>query len=302
MKIIFVVYNVRRHGDKTYLQNALRDHGCKVQEVNVGPEGGHKLRGSQLPKADVTIVHGYMSARVLARRGIKAYGLRVFYAFNDPPALRSNLRVWRGLRRKLGFTLVIASQRDGLNAYRKIAKQAYYVPYGCAPGIFKPHPEIETTHDIAFVGDLRKGRYDQRRKFLERLRQDGFEVFSTTGPSGEEFAKCLWRGKIGWNQTISWAKYGKARDGINFRCWEVLASGRMLLTNYSHDLERLGFKPGKHLVFYESYSDCLKKLRRYLRDDAAREKIAAAGRKKAIEEHTCFIRAWRMLEIFKNWL
>lgn len=302
MKIIFVVYNVRRHGDKTFLQAALRRQDCDVSEINVGPDGPHKLRGRRLPDADVVIVHGYMTARTLCRGAVEVgKGLKVFYTFNDPPALDANVKAWKALRDR-DFRLVIASQRIGLDRYKEISRQAYYVPFGAEPRVFYPFLDVRVTHDVAFIGDLSKERYGKRRAFLDRLRRSGVSVYAHTGPSGEELAKCLCRGRIGWNQTISWMRWGKKQDGINFRTWEVLATGRMLLTNQSSDLERLGFKDGRDLVFYDSFKSCLKKVRYYAEAAGERECIAAAGRRRTLEEHTVDVRAWRMLDIFKSWL
>jgi spore maturation protein CgeB len=68
---------------------------------------------------------------------------------------------------------------------------------------------------------------------------------------------------------------------VNMRTMEVMNVGSFLLTRVASNIEWLE-KAGA-LVTFNSPEDCLKKIKHYLADDAAREKIAAQGLRTALE-------------------
>ncbi len=52
-----------------------------------------------------------------------------------------------------------------------------------------------------------------------------------------------------------------------------------------HGLEEL-FRPGEHLVTYDSDAECLALIDYYLRHPEERARIAAAGRREVLAKHT----------------
>jgi FkbM family methyltransferase len=77
------------------------------------------------------------------------------------------------------------------------------------------------------------------------------------------------------------------RNDINMRVFEALACGSLLVTN---DLRENGqedlFRDGIHLATYRSAEELLDKITFYLTHEAARERIAAAGRTEALGRDT----------------
>lgn len=65
-------------------------------------------------------------------------------------------------------------------------------------------------------------------------------------------------------------------SGIPLRVLDVLACGGFLITNYQPEIAEL-FKDGQELVIYTDVHDCIDKVSYYLKNDAAREKIARRG-------------------------
>jgi hypothetical protein len=86
-------------------------------------------------------------------------------------------------------------------------------------------------------------------------------------------------------------------DDVNMRVFEGLCSGSLLVTN---DLADNGqselFQDAKHLITYSSDEELLDKIRFYLKNGAARERIAAAGQEAAISKHTYRHRMQRIME------
>lgn len=64
-----------------------------------------------------------------------------------------------------------------------------------------------------------------------------------------------------------------------------IASGTMTLAHRVPNID-LGLKPGEHFVVFNDIEDGQKKAFQYLTDDAERERIAAAGRKHVLKNHT----------------
>ena len=85
--------------------------------------------------------------------------------------------------------------------------------------------------------------------------------------------------KINLNFTIP-----NIENGIPLRCFDVLASGGFLLTDYREELCRQ-FENGKDLVVFDGISDLMHKADYYLSHPEERLKIASNGQKKVQHLH-----------------
>ena len=101
-----------------------------------------------------------------------------------------------------------------------------------------------------------------------------------------EMAQIYAQSKIVLNICVS-------RD-LNMRVFEALASGAMLITDEADGLEDL-FEDGVHLVVCRRDEDLPGLIQRYLEDDDARKRIAAAGKALVLERHTYAHRVDEML-------
>jgi spore maturation protein CgeB len=83
---------------------------------------------------------------------------------------------------------------------------------------------------------------------------------------------------------------------IKGRVFEVTGCKSFLLTEPAEDLENY-FEIGKEIEVYHSIPEMVEKIRYYLEHEKEREKIAEAGYKRVMREHT-----WkhRFDEIFKK--
>ena len=88
----------------------------------------------------------------------------------------------------------------------------------------------------------------------------------------------------------------QGKSSINYRVFEVLASGGFLLTDERDDLQDM-FKISKHLETYSSIEDLIDKTEFYLNNINIAQKIAVAGRLQVIESNTFSARAKTILEI-----
>jgi len=150
-----------------------------------------------------------------------------------------------------------------------------WLPLGCSPELHDVGP-LERTYDVGFICHPRGDHTDRRRNMMRAL-SERFPNSRIGQCWPDEMAQAYAQSKIVVNACIN-------RD-VNMRVFEALASGALLITDEAEGLEDL-FEDGVHLVVYRNDEDVLGLVERYLADDEARERIAAAGCAFVHEKHT----------------
>lgn len=86
----------------------------------------------------------------------------------------------------------------------------------------------------------------------------------------------------------------------NMRLYEATGMGCLLITDYKDNLHEM-FEPEQEVVTYRDVAECVDKVRFYLddRNRAARERIAAAGQKRTLCEHSYSERMKRLVELIR---
>ncbi len=85
------------------------------------------------------------------------------------------------------------------------------------------------------------------------------------------------------------------------RLFETTGVGACLLTDRKENLADL-FEPDGEVLTYKSAEECAEKLRWVLDDEARRQRIAEAGQRRALRDHTFENRAARIDEIIRKHL
>lgn len=172
-----------------------------------------------------------------------------------------------------------------------------------------PAPEKDV--EVSFVGGLSSG-HAKRIELLEAVAREfpvalwlsNFRGIPSSSPLHERFRGEVWgrdmynalrRSKITLNSHIN-ASRGMAG---NMRLYEATGVGTFLLTDNLPNLPTL-FEPGAQVGVYDSVSDCLKKIERYLRDDVEREAIAQAGQAHTLAHHTYRDRAKELIALIES--
>jgi len=130
----------------------------------------------------------------------------------------------------------------------------------------------------------------KEKKLLE---MDDLEIYSNCWKGfiekEEDLAKIYNSSKINLNITL------QGITSINYRVFEVLASGGFLITDERKDLNEL-FEVSKHLETYKNVPDLIDKIDFYLKNPNIAQKIAQLGKFEVIENHTFSARAKSILE------
>lgn len=85
----------------------------------------------------------------------------------------------------------------------------------------------------------------------------------------------------------------------NMRLFETTGVGACLLTDWKENLSEL-FEPDKEVLTYRSAEECIEKVKYILEHENERRKIAAAGQRRALREHTFDNRAAEIDKIIRR--
>jgi spore maturation protein CgeB len=171
---------------------------------------------------------------------------------------------------------------------------ALHLPFGALP---QEAATGEPSGDALFVGSA-----DLRRIFLlEHIRQHlhirgnrwrrNFPLMSTELRArtddrpvwGSELLGLLQGARIVLN--ITRTDFYGAETGINLRIFEALAAGCFLLTDHCPEIAEL-LRPGQEIETFRSAEELADKVRFYLANDAARQRIAEQGHTAFLQRHT----------------
>jgi spore maturation protein CgeB len=273
-----------------------------------------ELRGS-----DVVMIHEWNAPEVVANILSLKPILGFRSLFHD-----THHRAYTNPREVLRFPL---SEFDGVLAFGEAIRKIYSEAFGVKQ-VWTFHEAADTAHffptetakdtDVVWIGNW--GDEERTRELEEfliapasALRDHKFAVHGVRYPddalghlaaSGVEFRGYLpnlrapemySRSRISLH--IPRRFYANGLSGVpTIRVFEALAAGSPLVCAPWSDSEGL-FRPGQDYICVPDQSAMISELKRLLRDDAARQQLAASGFETIRARHTCAHRAEQLQEI-----
>jgi spore maturation protein CgeB len=246
--------------------------------------------------ADKVLGLSPMTLRRLQRMGIRTVSYMIDNAFGprrDPG--------WRLYMKDIPhFDLHVVQRDKNIDDYLdRGAKDVIKIQTAYEPTIHFPPPlgwsDKDRDRGVSFIGTS----YDDRPQFLTRLwREEGLPVVISgdsmwkqrlhpvvvealyTGGElyGTGYREGIWRSKI----NLSFITHSN-QDEFVHKSFEIAACGGFLLAERS-DGHRAKFKEDEEAVFFTGFDECAEKIKRYLPDEAARTRIAAAGCARALRD------------------
>ena len=155
-----------------------------------------------------------------------------------------------------------------------------------------PWGDAQRDRNVSFIGTP----YDDRGSFLARLWRAGLpldisgsrphwqaalpaDAFAATFRVGElkgdAYRDAIWRSRI----NLAFVTHGN-RDQVAHKAFEITACGGFLLAERTPE-HMACFREDEEAVFFSNFDECRAKIDRYLNDDPARSRIAAAGQRRA---------------------
>ena len=281
--------------------------------------GLNEFLSRELRGADVVVVHEWNAPEVVANILSLKQELGFRALFHD-----THHRAYTSPREVLRFPL---AEFDGVLAFGEAIRKIYVEAFGVKK-VWTFHEAADTAHffpsdspkdtDVVWIGNW--GDEERTRELQEflitpasALRDYRFAVHGVRYPdealgqlavSGVEFRGYLpnLRAPQMYNRSrislhIPRRFYTNGLSGVpTIRVFEALGAGSPLVCAPWSDSEGL-FRPGQDYVCVPDQSAMISELKRLLRDDAARQQLAASGLQTIRARHTCAHRAQQLQEI-----
>lgn len=167
---------------------------------------------------------------------------------------------------------------------------AFLLPHAVRGDLFN-QPELFRGFEVGWVGMTQGAFYQRRREWIPRLASSFRMNDWARTYSLREVPEIYRRSRV----VVNIGRDDFPEDA-NLRVFEALASGALLVTSLPTELAALGFEERVHFVGYHHESEILGIVRRFLRDEPARSRIAQAGREKVLRDHTYDCRVAEILE------
>jgi spore maturation protein CgeB len=169
-------------------------------------------------------------------------------------------------------------------------------------------------YPVSFVGTIlfKDEMHIARKEYLEVLSEKyDIKIFSALANQKTERSKKLRNinppvfglkmyqtladSLITFNKHIDLSKKGAG----NMRLYEATGVGTCLLTDWKENLKK-SFEPDREVATYKSIPECLDKIDWLLKNPEECQKIALAGQKRTLKDHTFLKRAETLDEIIKK--
>ena len=260
------------------------------------------LRMARCERPDVFWADKLLSLQPATLVSLRAMGVRtVSYMIDNAFGPRRDPG-WRLYLQCIPLFDLHATQRDrNVLEYRaRGAREVVKIQTAYEPTVHFPPPEgwndSRRDRPVSFIGTP----YDQRGDFLSRLWQE-FDVpmvisgagwlwekalspeaaramFTGAELYGAAYREAIWRSRI----NLSFLTHSN-QDEFAHKSFEITGCGAFLLAERSPGhAER--FREDEEAVFFSDIEECAAKIRRYLPDEAARTRIAAAGHARAVRD------------------
>ena len=221
---------------------------------------------------------------------IRELGAKVVLNFSDDAVRFEDYgKWWFGY-----FDYCLTEDKDAQIKYEKLGAKSLHVICGASKNIYKKI-RIDKEYQVSFVG----AKISDRENYINEIKDKGINV-KTFGNgwnsyiSNDQMIQVYNSSKINLNFT---GCYNNAKiKQIKARIFEITMCGGFLLTEYAEGLEKY-FEIGKEIDCFRTKEEAVEKILYYLRNDDIRNKIAAAGWKRAQNDHS-----WekRLYEIFNK--
>ncbi|MBS9721885.1 glycosyltransferase [Tianweitania sp. BSSL-BM11] len=276
-----------------------------------------------LDGADVVLVHEWTDPALVARIGkARRDGGRFTLIFHDTHHRAVSAESDIGGLDLSGYDAVLAFGETLRERYIKAGwgRRVFTWHEAADDRLFKPHPEIEKTGDLIWIGNwgddertaeiasfltepaarlqlngtVRGVRYPQRA--LDSLEKAGLNYGGWIANADVPMAFA--RHKL--TMHIPRRPYVESLPGIpTIRMFEALACGIPLISAPWNDAEGL-FRAGKDFLFAKDGEEMTRLIRDLLADPARREEIAASGLETIRARHTCRHRVDELLAILSG--
>lgn len=304
--VLVAAFNRRYHRSGFALAAALQSLGCEVGRCEERLRGLNAIWRRPLAArldallrrapADVVLVFkGTKLAPSEVRALAGRFGGRWVNWFPDDPH-----QIEMSLSLAPAYDVFFTHDSLSVARHRQAGAQAHYLPFGCDPAYHRPldgGPRWRAP--LVFAGS----RDPAREPVVRAVADLGLAAWGPGWPNGplygDDFVRALSGATIGLNIHQHFGEQGdpaRYGTGANMRVFELGAIGTPQLCDAKGDITR-HFAPDREIVLYRSLAELRERAQSLLEDDSWRRSLAAAGRERALAEHTWRHRMEELLTI-----
>ncbi|OIQ87098.1 hypothetical protein GALL_310540 [mine drainage metagenome] len=228
----------------------------------------------------------------------------VGYNNDDPFAKGHPYSLWRHFFKAVPeYDLMLAYRHHNIEDFLRLGARrvellrSWYSPERNHPVILSDDDRVKYECDVVFVGHYES---DGRKKYLEELVRQGFKV-RLFGPGydwdpvlrNSTELKSLIPVRLVWGEEYNKALCGAKvaicflsklnRDTYTRRCFEIPATGTLMLSEHTDDLASL-YIAGAEADFFRTKEELIEKLKLYVGDETLRRSVAANGYRRVMAE------------------
>jgi len=281
------------------------------------------IKKTEDSKPDIIFIYRGTHIRAATLRAIRRTWpdiLLIGYNNDDPFSPHFPRWMWRHFLASVPeYDLVLAYRKHNLAELLRLGAKkvqllrSWYMPERNYPVPLSEDEKQRFECDVVFVGHYEK---DIRVEFLEAVAEKGWhlKIFG----HGADWDPVLRNSSLLKNQIpvrLVWGdEYNKAlngakialcffsklnRDTYTRRCFEIPATGTLLLSEYSEDLASL-FEEGKEADFFRDKDELIKKIDYYLTHEQQRRQVADAGLQRVRADGHDVVSRSRQLMLWAN--
>lgn len=252
-------------------------------------------------RPDITLVYNnhYVKPATLARLSGKTW--LAGYTNDNPFGAFAWRPFWRNLRKTIPcYDSWHVYRRSNIGQFRRAGAEnvgllmSYYLPWDVPQDCLRPRTAFD--YDVVFVGH---GETDGRADHVRALLDAGVDL-RIFGPPAY-WRRCLGRRDLRripkieplrreeYRDVIRKSKIclaflsGGNRDEYTRRCFEIPSWGGFMLAQRTGVLQEL-YQEGQDAEYFDSAVELIAECKKYLDDDEGREKIAASGQRRCLED------------------
>lgn len=292
MTVVYLAYGYLPHTTGNYFETAFARCGCSVEFVGLSFVPGEGItageaRSGFAEDVDVSRISLEHPDLVFFVDSGMSYFPRGLDRIGSPTAaylidVHRNLDLERAFARF--FDHVFVAQRDYVELFDH--PSVHWLPLACDAEVHRGK-EVEKEWDVGFVGNVKQDS-ERLRKVALVAKHFSTNDYMKPYPK-EEIAEVYSKSRIVFNCAVG--------NEVNMRVFEAMASGSLLVTERVANGQSDLFENGVHLVEYSGDSEMIEKIRYYLEHDDERERIARAGQKAVLRDHTYQARCNEILRV-----
>lgn len=200
------------------------------------------------------------------------------------------------------YDLIISSFPHFVRKFRDLGIKSEYLRWCAEEKLVKEFRSTKKIYNVSYIGGF-SNLHSKGNRIINKVSKSihvnlwGYGRPDIKEAWGKDMYKIFAKSKIVINRHINIS----GPYANNMRMFEATSMGALLITDQKKNMSEF-FDVGKEVVVYKSAEDLIEKIKYYLSHDLERNKIAKAGQKRTLKDHSYKIRMGELDKILRRYL